>query len=61
MKIFNVTQIYDNGEFVTVVTSTETAIHLPSDDKHSITVTQTNFDKEGRFVSVNCQVDLCQG
>ena len=61
MKIFNITQIFDNGEFVTIVTETGSAVHLPMNDKHSITVTQTNFDKKGRFVSVDCQVDLCQG
>ncbi len=38
MKITNVVEIFDNDEFVTVVTRTGTSIHLPMKMKHSITI-----------------------
>jgi hypothetical protein len=35
MKIVGVEEIFDNGEFVTIVTK-NCSIHLPSDGNHSI-------------------------
>ena len=37
MRIHNVIEIFDNGEFVTIVTETGAAIHLPVGE-HSITI-----------------------
>ncbi len=37
MKICNVIEIFDNGEFITVTTSTGSNVHLPS-GMHSITI-----------------------
>ena len=61
MKVFNVSEIFDNGEFATLVTRSGQAIHLPEDGKHSICVTKVHFDKEDRFVNIDCQVDFYQG
>lgn len=53
MKIFNVVEIFDNGEFVTIVTQTGSAVHLPMESKHSITIhTKDN--------TTNVSVDLNQ-
>ena len=41
MKIFNVVEIFDNGEFITLITKTGSAIHLPKDGKHSIVIEKT--------------------
>lgn len=37
MRICNVKEIFDNGEFISVITTTGSAIHLPR-DKHSIVI-----------------------
>ena len=54
MKISNVIDIFDNGDFVTIVTKTGTAIHLPSDAKHSIVI---HLDDDLLYVIV----DLFEG
>jgi hypothetical protein len=38
MKIIGVTRIYDNGEFVTIETTSGSAVHLPLGGNHSITI-----------------------
>jgi hypothetical protein len=42
MKIVNVTEIYDNGEFVTVVTKSGTVTHLPLDGVDCITIVKNS-------------------
>ena len=37
MKISNIKEIYDNGEFVTIITE-NSAIHLPMDGIHHLTI-----------------------
>lgn len=37
LRIVGVVEIFDNGEFVTIVTSSA-AIHLPKQVKHSLTI-----------------------
>ena len=59
MKITNVVEIFDNDEFVTVVTRTGTTIHLPTKEKHSITI-QTNRDRRLEPVDVNITIDFDQ-
>ena len=38
MKIYNVVSIYDNDEFVSIVTKTQTVIHLPMNAQHTIVI-----------------------
>jgi len=38
MRLNNVIEISDNGEFVTIVTASNSAIHLPTGPGHSITI-----------------------
>ena len=58
MEIFNVTEIYDNGEFITIVTPTG-AIHLPMDGEHSIVVQPIDNPSDDYHITVN--IDLYQG
>lgn len=37
MEVFNVTEIFDNGEFVTLVLNTKSVVHLP-EGTHSIVI-----------------------
>ena len=62
MKIANVVEIFDNGEFVTLVTMTGSAIHLPMNAKHSIIV-QKDEALDGGSVTptFNVVVDLFEG
>lgn len=55
MKIFNVIEICDNGEFITIVTPNG-AIHLPMDGKHSIAVQSISNSSDDYTITVN--VDL---
>lgn len=55
MKIFNVIEICDNGEFITIVTPNG-AIHLPRDGKHSIAVQSISNPSDDYTITVN--VDL---
>ena len=57
MKIMNVIEIFDNGEFVSIVTSTGTAIHLPMNHKHSITILDMDDPSDNYIINVN--VDFC--
>jgi len=57
MKIHNVIEIYDNGEFITIVTDNGN-IHLPMEGKHSITVQPMNNPSDDYTITVN--VDLYQ-
>jgi hypothetical protein len=38
MRLFNVVEISDNGEFVSIITQTGTVVHLPMNQRHSITI-----------------------
>jgi len=38
MKICNVKEIFDNGEYITIITNSGTEIHLPRDQQHSLVV-----------------------
>lgn len=42
MKVCNIKEIYDNGEFISIITISETVIHLPVNEKHSITLVTDN-------------------
>jgi len=53
MKIHNVVEIFDNGEFVTVVTDTGTAIHLPEKSEHSITIKAIENPADNYTISIN--------
>ncbi len=55
MMIHNIKEIYDNGESITIVTATGTAIHLPAGMEHSITI-QMN---EGSY-SINVAISFDQ-
>jgi len=59
MKIHNVIEIFDNGEFVTIVTKTGSAIHLPMDSQHSITVLDMENPADNYIFSI--QVDAYHG
>ena len=59
MLICNVIEIYDIGEFVTIVTSTGTSVHLPMEMKHSITIEHES--SEDTTSMVNVTIDLNQG
>ena len=50
MKIYNVIEIYDNGEFVTITTETGTLIHLPSRETHSIVASVVDNSKNNRTI-----------
>ena len=41
MKIYNVVELYDNGEFVSVVTASGSVINLP-EGKHYLALEQEN-------------------
>jgi len=56
MKICNVIEIYDGGEFVTIVTTSGTVIHLPARTEHSITILDVE-DPSGDYV-INVLVNL---
>lgn len=56
MKISNVDHIYDNGEFVTLVTTTGTAIHLPMQGQHSISC--LGREKDGAWDVFEVNVDF---
>ena len=53
MKIYNVKEIYDNGEFVTIVTFTGSVIHLPMDGKHSLAVKKSDEDNNMIIVTID--------
>jgi hypothetical protein len=55
MKVGKVQEICDCGEFVSIITITGTIIHLPSNEKHSITLT---VDSEN---DVDVKVDFNEG
>ena len=50
MKICNIKEIYDNGEFVSIITISETAIHLPASEKHSITLVVDDRNNVDAFI-----------
>jgi len=52
MTIFNVVEIFDNGEFVSIITDTKSAIHLP-EGRHSLVI-----DKESKTTAVTVHVNL---
>lgn len=56
MKFNNVVEIYDNGEFVTLVTATGNAIHLPL-GVHSI-VLHSEETKEAGWSVTHVTVDF---
>lgn len=56
MRIYGVIEIFDNDEFVTIVTK-NSVIHLPIDGKHSIIIRPLEADSS--IISVN--IDLNQG
>ena len=58
MKIFNVIEIYDNGEFITIVTQTGSAIHLPMNSQHSIVIQSVDNPSDDYAIIVN--IDLYQ-
>ena len=55
MRIHGIVEIFDNGEFVTIVTSTGSAIHLPTESKHSIVIESDSVDDSK---VAHCTVDL---
>lgn len=57
MKIFNVVEICDNGEFITIVMKNG-YIHLPMDGRHSITIQPMKNPNDDYTITVN--VDLYQ-
>ena len=56
MKIYNVLEIFDNGEFVTIITTSGSAIHLPMNCEHSITI--LDMDDPGDNYTININVDF---
>lgn len=58
MKIHNVKEIFDNGEFVTIVTESGTSIHLPMNSKHSITINDIEYPLDSSVISIS--IDLYQ-
>lgn len=58
MKIFNVVEICDNGEFITIVMKNG-YIHLPMDGRHSITI-QPIEDSYNGNMTITVNVDLYQ-
>jgi hypothetical protein len=61
MDIHNVVEIYDNGEFVTIVTSTGSSVHLPIGMKHSISIKMPDEDGNPTLPFVIVSVDINQG
>lgn len=61
MKIHNVVEIFDNGEFVSIVTRTDSAVHLPTGQKHSITAELKKSPLGDAYSSVSVTVDLDTG
>ena len=57
MKIFNIKSIFDNGEFITIITQNG-AVHLPMDGKHSIVVQPIEDPGDNYTITVN--IDLYQ-
>ena len=58
MKVFNIIEIFDNGEFITIVTETGSTIHLPMEGVHSITVQPIEDPSDNYTITVN--IDLYQ-
>jgi len=56
MKITNVTEIFDNDEFVTIVTKTGVAVHLPV-GQHSITIQPHESPSRG-WVADTAMIDF---
>ncbi len=64
MRVNGTQTIHDNGEFVTIVTETGTAIHLPIGLEHSITILDIHevIDEEQvMHRTYDLAVDLNQG
>ena len=60
MIIIGVTRIYDNDEFVTIETTSGSAVHLPLRGNHSITIiSDDDPDDYANYHSVS--VDLFNG
>ncbi len=59
MRITNVIEICDNGEFISIVTETGSAVHLPCNAEHSICIEELENPSESHVFNV-C-VDLYQG
>lgn len=59
MQINGVTNIYDNGEFVTITTITGSTVHLPINSAHSITILDVENPSDNMLICVN--IDLYQG
>ncbi len=61
MKVCNVVEIFDNGEFVTLVTMTGSATHLP-EGKHSLVVQKESATDGGSVTKTfDVTVDLFEG
>jgi hypothetical protein len=58
IKIVGAHEIWDNGEFVTIVTESGTAIHLPSGAEHSISVVGGEHREAGAWGVDHLSVDL---
>ncbi|MCK5641799.1 MAG: hypothetical protein KAJ19_13435 [Gammaproteobacteria bacterium] len=58
MKIHNVVEIHDNGEFITIITKSGSSIHLPPDSEHSITIKA--MEDPGDHYTITVTVDLYQ-
>ena len=56
MKISNVVEIFDNDEFITLVTKSGSSIHLPINSQHSITIQEMPNPADSYLINVN--VDL---
>lgn len=54
--ITNVVEIYDNGEFVSIVMQTGSVVHLPMDSEHSIVV--QDMPDPGDHYRVDVSVDF---
>ena len=56
IRVYGVVSIFDNDECVTLVTKTGSAVHLPMDGEHSITIHTSQQDNGAwgiDFVSVD--------
>lgn len=58
MKIYNVISIYDNDEFVTIVTKSGSSIHLPMNAQHSICIDDMPNPSDHHVINVT--IDLYQ-
>ena len=56
VEISNISEIFDNGEFVTIVTETGSVVHLPK-AKHSIVV----HDRVETSICIVVTVELNKG